>query len=383
VRLFVRHEDDMLEKRAGRKNGTKEARFFALLRIARRHDLDRWQMWLSRHFEDDGALALTCTSLELGRFDAHLPAAIQVLAGVLQDLRMIGEIGEDEDLSGIGSLADLISEFERLMGEMRPKADGAFLDADVLRAHYRTCFYSALTILGEHLRRSLSSLPDTRAFASDLGTGDEGVAGEFQRWYVHLANAKAGQPDLTALRKDLVSMPHFGAPLLLRTFEAIQDHSPPGDVGPRTAARRIVQSLDTRPEDLLAFATIMHQEVLDLERAENLYARGLARAAPRRPACARGGRATTTTSAPSSACCSSRSARPPSRPASSTTSRRSRRGLGRGRVGLGALSQVEPQELGGARRVHRFARARGRYRPGARGARALAAPLGRARGSVR
>ena len=55
------------------------------------------------------------------------------------------------------------------------------------------------------------------------------MAGEFQRWYVHLANAKAGQPDLAALRKDLVSMPHFGAPLLLRTFEAIQDHSPPGE----------------------------------------------------------------------------------------------------------------------------------------------------------
>ena len=284
VRLFVRHEDDALEKRAGRKNGTQEARFLALLRIARRHDLERWQSWLGRHFADDGALALTCTSLELGRFDAHLPAAIQVLAGVLQDLRMIGEIGDDEDLTeGIGSLADLIREFERLMVEMRPKADGAFLDADVLRAHYRTCFYSALTILGEHLRQSLSSLPDTRAFASDLGEGDEGVAGEFQRWYTHLANAKAGKPELAALRKDLMTMPHFGAPLLLRTYDAIQENSPYNDIGLRFAARRIAKSLDTRPEDLVAFAAILHQNVLDLERAESLYARGLRARGPEEP----------------------------------------------------------------------------------------------------
>jgi len=277
VRLFVLHEDGALEKRAGRKSGTAEARFLALLRIARRHDFDRWQAWKDRHFPDDRALALTCTSLEIGRFDAHLPAAIQVLAGVLQDLRLIGEVGDEEDLpDGMGSLEELIQEFERLMGGMRPKADGVFLDADVLRAHYRTCFYSALTILGEHLRQSLSSLPDTRAFASDLGEGDEGVAGEFQRWYTHLANAKLGRPELPELRKDLQTMPHFGAPLLLRTYQAIQEHSTYGDVGLRTAARRIAKSLDTRPEDLLAFAAIVHREALDLDRAERLYARGLA-----------------------------------------------------------------------------------------------------------
>jgi hypothetical protein len=276
VRLFVLHEDERLEKRAGRKSGTAEARFLALLRIARRHDFDRWQAWKDRHFPGDPALALTCTSLEIGRFDAHLPAAIQVLSGVLQDLRMIGEVGDEEDLpESMGSLAELIREFERLMVAMRPKADGAFLDADVLRAHYRTCFYSALTILGEHLRQSLSSLPDTRAFASDLGAGDEGVAGEFQRWYTHLANAKAGKPELAALRKDLMTMPHFGAPLLLRTYQAIQASSPSDDLGLRTTARRIAKSLDTRPEDLLAFAVIVHQSVLDLDRAESLYARGI------------------------------------------------------------------------------------------------------------
>ena len=281
IRQFVLHEDEALEKRAGRKSGTPEARFLALLRIARRHDLDRWQAWKDRHFPDDDALALTCTSLEIGRFDAHLPAAIQVLAGVLQDLRMIGEVGDEEDLpDGMGSLEELIREFERLMGGMRPKADGVFLDADVLRAHYRTCFYSALTILGEHLRQSLSSLPDTRAFASDLGEGDEGVAGEFQRWYTHLANAKAGKPELAALRKDLMTMPHFGAPLLLRTYQAIQENSPYNDIGLRTTARRIAKSLDTRPEDLLAFAVIVHQSVLDLDRAESLYARGIGSRGP-------------------------------------------------------------------------------------------------------
>jgi len=278
VRLFVRHEDLALAKQAGRPAGTKEARFLALLRLARKHDLEPWEGWLERHFADDRALALalTCTSLEIRRFEMHLPAAIQVLAGVIQDLKMIGEVEDDEDLPGeFASLEAMIREFERLMSAMRPNADGVFLDAGVLRAYYRTCFYSALTILGEHLRESLSSLPDTRAFAGDLGEGDEGVAGEFQRWYTHLANAKLGKPELAALRKDLLDMPHFGAPLLLLTFDVIQDHSPYGDPGLRTAARRIARSLDTRPRNLVAFAAIVQRCVLDLERAENLYARGI------------------------------------------------------------------------------------------------------------
>jgi hypothetical protein len=278
VRLFVRHEDDALTKQAGRASGTREARFLALLRLARRHDLERWQKWLGRHFADDRALALalTCTSLEIRRFEAHLPAAIQVLAGVVQDLKMIGEVEDDEDVPGkTASLETMIQEFERLMGAMRSNADGVFLDGEVLRAYYRTCFYSALAILGEHLRESLSSLPDTRAFAGDLGEGDEGVAGEFQRWYTHLANAKLGKPELAALQRDLLGMPHFGAPLLLRTYQVIEEQSTYGAPALRTAARRMAKSLDTRPEAMVAFAAIVQRSVLDLERAENLYARGI------------------------------------------------------------------------------------------------------------
>ena len=283
ARRFVRHEDPALEKYAGSRSGTKEARFLALLRIARRHDLDRWTHWLEQHFADDHALALalTCTSLEIGRFEAHLPAATQVLAGVLDDLQMIGEVEDDEELpDDAPTLESLMQDFERLMSEMRPKADGVFLDAGVLRAYDRTCFYSALTILGEHLREALSSLPDTRAFVGDLGEGDEGVAGEFQRWYTHLANAKLGKPELAALRKDMLNMPHFGAPLLLRTYDAIQQHSPYGDLGLRVAARRIAKSLDTRPLHLVAFAAIVQRDVLDLERAENLYAHGIQASGP-------------------------------------------------------------------------------------------------------
>ena len=283
ARRFVRHEDQALEKQAARRSGTKEARFLALLRIARRHDLDQWQSWLERHFADDRALALplTCTSLEIGRFEAHLPAATQVLGGVLDDLRMIGELDDDQDFpSERPSLESLMQDFERLMSEMRPKADGVFLDAGVLRAYYRTCFYSALAILGEHLRSSLSSVPDTRAFASELGEGDEGVAGEFQRWYIHLANAKFGKPELKALRKDMVGMPHFGAPLLLATYEAIQQHSEYGDPGLRVAARRLANHLDTRPLHLVAYAAIVQRDVLDLERAETLYAHGIQAGGP-------------------------------------------------------------------------------------------------------
>jgi tetratricopeptide (TPR) repeat protein len=202
---------------------------------------------------------------------------MQVLAGVVRDLEMIGGVEDGEEPpDGPGSLDALVREFERLMSGMRPKADGVFLDAGVLRAYYRTCFYSALAILGEHMRESLSSSPDTRAFASDLGRGDEGVAGEFQRWYTNLANAKLGRPEIPALRKDLQTMPHFGAPLLLRTFLAIEEHSPYGDVGLRAAARRIAKRFDTRPRHLTAFADIVRRHVLDQERAEDLFERGIA-----------------------------------------------------------------------------------------------------------
>ena len=76
---------------------------------------------------------------------------------------------------------------------MTVKADGLFLDAELVKAYYRGCYYSAPKETALHFLDSLSSLEAARKFDRDLGAAPPGSAAEFKNWFAHLLDTKAGR----------------------------------------------------------------------------------------------------------------------------------------------------------------------------------------------
>jgi tetratricopeptide (TPR) repeat protein len=283
VRLFVRQEDARLAAAATAHGATREACFLHLLRLARTRDPVRWGAWLDRAYHDDEATSLPVlgTGFTVGKFETQVPAAYAVFLAVAGELRMLDAlVGPDAATGEAPAIGTFVREFEGILDRMPARADGVFLDRDVLRAYYRGSFYTALWAIGEHYRRALSSLPATRDFATELAGLPEGPAGEFGRWYTHLADSKAGHPSTTELRKDLERLPSFGAPLLLRSFEEIRDLSRYASIQPRLAGVTLARHLDTRPAHRWEFSMIAGRDLLMLPLAEDLLASAAQAASP-------------------------------------------------------------------------------------------------------
>jgi len=286
VRLFVSQQDARLVQLASSTRAGKEARFLYLTRLARACDTKRWAEWLDRYFGNDAALALPISgsALALGRFETHMPAAAAVLLVVAHQLRLL-DSGSTPDAAVAPErpLRQLMNDFEDMMRSMKPRADGVFLDRELLRGYFRGCFYSALGAMGEHYRNSLSSVPATRDFAQEIANNDSGPAGEFAGWYGHLAAAKSGHLDAAIMCKDLSQLPHFGAPLRLATFEAIHEGSSVGDPLRRTAAVVLSKQLDTRPGHRTQYGWILHDDLWALDRAEDMLASAARSGSPMDP----------------------------------------------------------------------------------------------------
>ena len=286
IRLYVRQEDARLAAVAAAKGASAEARYLHLLRLARTRDHGRWTAWMKRAFGADQALALPVlgTGFAVGRFETQMPAAYVVFVSVARELRLLEALAVADTSGGeTPSLAQFVRQFEGILAAMPAGADGLFLDRDLLRAYYRGSFYTALWTMGEHYRRALSSLSDTRDLASELAELDQGPAGEFGRWYTHLAEAKSGQGRLADLRKDLQQITWFGAPLLIRTFEEIHDRARYGSLESRMAAVSLARRLDTRPQHRAAFSTMAGRDLLMLPLAEDLLASAARAASPLDP----------------------------------------------------------------------------------------------------
>jgi hypothetical protein len=274
VGLYVRHEDDALAHRAGEPAANAEAHFLELSRLASNHDGAGYAIWLERHYEADSTLTMPvlATMLSVGTFESQVPSAAMVLATITNDLRLYAAPGPVAAVSEPSALGLAVKTFEQSMGAMRADADGEWLDRDLMRAYYRSAFYSSMWRLGEFNRLSLSSVDGTSDLASQLSDMPKGPAEEFGRWYAHLAEMKSGHPAPLDLKSDLTSLPSFGSLLLFTTFEACSQ-TPIGRLsGVRPQARMLLGELDSRPGDRLETVALMRYRISDLVSAESLLA---------------------------------------------------------------------------------------------------------------
>ena len=258
VRACVCGLDQRLAAIATRRGAPLEARYLRLLSAAALGDADTWDRTLDPRLaaDEDLALALLAGRLALNT-GSRGPACHATLRAVSRELAA-PDPGPGPAGEGAPSEAP-IADFERLMSGL-PDDDGFFLDREVLAGYYRGAFYSAL-------------FAGDRRGGVDMSSGvSSGAASEFDRWAAHLAAAAAGHPDRTALTSDLGALPHFGAPLLAATWQALAGDDPSPEPALRRAAVRLARRLDSRPEHRALLGALAWRNLLLLERAEALLA---------------------------------------------------------------------------------------------------------------
>ena len=94
-------------------------------------------------------------------------------------------------------------------------------------------------------------------------------AAAFQRWYTHLADARAGRANLSALRADVDSAA-AGPAQALRSYQAMRPYLAFNDSSLRATVRRLVRRMDSRAEHRATFATIAGRDLAALSLAERV-----------------------------------------------------------------------------------------------------------------
>lgn len=299
VRLYVTHEDERLMEAAKQRNGTVEARYLSMMRLAesgRRNTLVNWQ----GNFFQESILSLPVlkTSLSLAAFDVNREFSKALPHLVLLELAreagtpdfserlgkfIIGLFDEDsraslyEVVKTLRSLlgtktSSLMDRFESDVQALDQKHNGPFLDSETYGSYFRGYFYTGPYILGKHYMDQLSSVDAVKRFAEDVADAHIGTAADFSRWYGGLARFKAGDADPTILLDDLGSLPYLGARPMVRTIEEVKKRVPYTNPMLFAAARHLAARMDTRVNHRLDLAGLAFETLFDLRLARTLYA---------------------------------------------------------------------------------------------------------------
>jgi hypothetical protein len=295
VRLYVTGEDDQLKRVAEKNNGSIEARYLWLLRLAEYRDFEGWFKWRNKYFSDTSyTLPVLKAGIQLGTFSTNrnfskaLPHLVLLSMAQEAGMPRFEEVREkiknndysEEELRAIieGVLSilmlestTLVERFEDGLEMLGERQSGPFLDSETYEAYYRGFFYSAFYMLGIHYLDSLSSIEAVNKFVESLGDSSHGTSADFMRWYRNLANSKKGKADPASMMEDLVSLSRFGWFPIKRSFDEVMKYFSYGDPKMLHAAKLVVPRMDTRVSHRISLANIAFSVLIDLRLAEKLY----------------------------------------------------------------------------------------------------------------
>jgi len=274
LRLYLGREDEKLAAAARRETSPPEVRYLYARRLDERHDMRGWLDWIGAQPQGTPSLRLSLlrTGLEFAEFETQVPLSLLLIAATLEDLKPFspaaGAMTPTRDEDG---LQNPLARIESALAGLEVKPGRPLLDRELLEAHFRSSYYSALFSMGLHYLDSLSSIEATNEFSRSLDETPAAPAGEFRKWYLHLAKAKAGRASQAELRNDLSALTSFGEPLLDRTYEEIDNSAAYGDLTLSGAGRVLAARLDTRPKHRLQMG-LKTRDFCALSLAEKLLA---------------------------------------------------------------------------------------------------------------
>jgi len=252
-------------------SGQSNTRLLRLSLLAERDRFKEWLQLLCDQFpkETPPCEAALYTGLRFKRFDAG-PAVAEVAFHVMAQETQRWTRADTAKVRVALDGKHRVASIERLVTVGQIKGGGPLLDATLIEGYERAVLYTSLTNWGEHLRRRLSSVTDSREFAERLGTPGAGPAGEYVRWYQNLVESTwPRSSESVPLAADIVQLREHGPGILLATYVA---------AGPELAqmkpamVRAISRELDTRPEYRYWLATVVLTELHGLTLGEELLA---------------------------------------------------------------------------------------------------------------
>jgi len=329
IRAFLARDDPQLQRLAQAEDAPVEARYLWMLRLADRREATALFDFGQRALpQADFRLASAKAGLELHEFEPNIALSTALPDAVLGELaRDLGKaaVGWRESLGRrlprviVGGLyfvdglvrrvlrsddpgpspfvrvvaarildlfawvfdlrlSSVMDRFEVEVEAAGKMSTGPFLDTQTYQAYYRSFFYSGLFIQGLHYLDALSSIDAVREYAQQMEKAGRGVGADFQRWYRHLADAKAGTANAPLLLDDLAGLPRIGAPPLQRSLHELERRVSFGSPMSFAAAKRLAARMDTRVPHRVALASVAYNALRDLGLYETLHRSALAAA---------------------------------------------------------------------------------------------------------
>jgi len=282
-RLFTTRKQEQLQSLAQIAPWPSAIAYFDLQRASQVSQLPELASWVKKHEEVKARaiLLLLQAFLQSGIFEVAESSARGIVEEALSELAQWSAPPQDQmpqtnvfEVMKGAHPSQVVPQLENFLDQVRLSPDGPFLDRRLIATHYRSYCYSALFELGLFYLDRFSSVEAVQQFNELLGTHKNDVQTGFLQWYQHLADSKAGIPNLPVLLTDLrdLSLTHMQGTLLFkRTFDELVGHLDYGSVERFAAARYLAARLDSRPSHRVLFATVARQQLLDLALAEALH----------------------------------------------------------------------------------------------------------------
>ena len=269
VRSFVGRDLTRLSQIA-ETSGDSQAQYFLLRRLAERSDAKVWTDSYSRStWKADRSIASLSAVLSLHDFGTFFETATALAGKSLAEVSSSKFPEEERDMGAPDNAVGAhLAKFEQSLDARSRETGGGLLDRESIAAFYRANFYSSLYAQAWYFFDQLGSDRDAEQFGLSLVEPPPGTASELKQWILDRIAIRKGSPSgPPRVARGLATFRHLGLAALVRIRSSnLQYLISSLDSLQRRPMRGFFESLDTRPEDLLAAAYGARENLNDMVR---------------------------------------------------------------------------------------------------------------------
>jgi len=277
-RLFILREDKQLKQSAETLEDPR-AEYLWLLRFSEHRNQQAWmqeqeRLWPHNRF----VLPLMKAGLALDKFGMNRSISTILTLAVLDQIYRLNKdsslkdeiekISENMKNMGNPDMASVLATFEKYADSFKPQ--GPFLYPEDLEYFFRSCFYSGLYLLGEHLVFSLGSIPAADEFLQSLGSPAEPFPSEFTGWLSNLVRFKQKKLNADQIIASMKNINLIRGNAVRRSFGAVIDQKMSIWKYSIRAVKHLADKMDSRPAHRIRLYRAAYNYLFDLALFEKI-----------------------------------------------------------------------------------------------------------------
>lgn len=270
-RLYLTHQNDDLERVAGRSSAPGEAAYFWLRHLADEDRKGDWANWYKVHY---GQLPLSLYTLDTELLlQGQEPQELGSHA--LAEMAVFGVHGAtpaDAQYEVLSQApARVLGDFDKGLANMRSEVTGPYLSLDTFGAYYRGFLYTAVYDWGTYLLDEWGRPDDARQFLAGVqsATGEGGR--ELAAWFANKIASEQNGVGAAALIRDIDKQRILGAAVYAETVEDVYKRLYPGFPEVRQGSDQLASLYDTRPDLRYDYLNLLFY-ARDLPGVADIYA---------------------------------------------------------------------------------------------------------------